>query len=168
MIIAVTGHQRIPDMVAAFVRDGVRAYLAAYLGAGGNEVNGSRGDGNVLVSCLAVGADQMVTDIALDLGYRLRAMIPSHGYESTFDADGLVSYRRLLARADETVILDFDHPCGAAYMAAGLRLVDECDALLAIWDGFPAEGLGGTGDVVAYAGRRGVPMHVVWPQGVRH
>ena len=37
--------------------------------------------------------------------------------------------------------------------------------LVAVWDGQPARGLGGTADVVAYARQRGVPMEVIWPQG---
>jgi hypothetical protein len=43
--------------------------------------------------------------------------------------------------------------------------VDRSDVLLAVWDGRPARGFGGTGDVVAYARRRGVPVEVVWPRG---
>lgn len=186
MIIAVTGHQRIPGSAWRYVRDGVRDYLASRLGSRAVDAAGAIGpadapgttctssratgtdDGVTLVSCLAVGADQRVAAIALELGCRLEAMVPSHGYETTFDADGLDSYRRLLARAAGTVMLGFDHPCGEAYMAAGRRIVDECDELLAVWDGFPSDGLGGTGDVVAYARRRGVPVHVVWPTGVRH
>ncbi len=33
----------------------------------------------------------------------------------------------------------------------GLVVVERCDLLLAIWDGHPAHGLGGTADIVAYA-----------------
>lgn len=160
MIIAVTGHQRIPEAALPFVRDGVRAYLASRLEASPS--------GATLISCLAVGADQIVASIALDLGYRLRALVPSRDYDSTFGADGEPTYRNLLARADGTVTLDFDHPCEEAYMAAGRRLVDDCDELLALWDGYPAAGLGGTGDVVAYAKAFGRPVHIVWPEGMRH
>jgi hypothetical protein len=43
--------------------------------------------------------------------------------------------------------------------------VDRSDVLLAVWDGQPARGPGGTGDVVAYARARGTPVEVVWPAG---
>ncbi len=43
-------------------------------------------------------------------------------------------------------------------MAAGVWMVDRSDRLVAIWDGKPAAGLGGTGDVVAYALERGIPV----------
>ncbi|WP_207761113.1 hypothetical protein [Bifidobacterium simiarum] len=160
MIIAVTGHQRIPEEALPFVCAGMRSYLVSRLETSQSDAT--------LISCLATGADQLVASTALELGYRLRAMIPSRHYDSTFDVDGLSGYRSLLARADETVTLDFDRPCEEAYMAAGLRLVDDCDELLALWDGYPAAGLGGTGDVVAYARQSGRPVHVVWPTGVRH
>lgn len=166
MIIAVTGHQRIPEEAMPFVLDGVRSYLSSRVG-GGDSVP-ARTDAPTLVSCLAAGADQLATSVALELGYRFAAMIPARGYETTFDDVGLASYRALLGRAAETVTLDYDHPCGEAYMAAGRRIVGMCDELLAIWDGFPADGLGGTGDVVEYARRASRPVHVVWPEGVRH
>ena len=41
--------------------------------------------------------------------------------------------------------------------------VDRSGVLVAVWDGQPARGLGGTADVVAR--QRGVPMEVIWPQG---
>jgi hypothetical protein len=43
--------------------------------------------------------------------------------------------------------------------------VDRSSVLVAVWDGQPARGLGGTADVVAYARQRGVPMEVIWPRG---
>ena len=45
-----------------------------------------------------------------------------------------------------------------AYRAAGEAVVERSDVLLAVWDGQPAKGIGGTGEVVAAAGRLGVPV----------
>ena len=45
-----------------------------------------------------------------------------------------------------------------AYLVAGRRVVDLSDIVLAVWDGHPAKGKGGTADVVAYTIRRGVPL----------
>lgn len=161
MIIGVTGHQRIPDQALPVVRGGVRDHLRRIRAE-------HAGEPVTLISCLAVGADQLVAGFALEAGCRLHAMIPSDGYASTFDEAGLASYRELLGRADEITVLDNPHPCGAAYMKAGRRIVDDSDELIALWDGFPAAGLGGTGDVVAYAHSVGIPVRVIWPEGVRH
>ena len=38
------------------------------------------------------------------------------------------------------------------------RVVELSDIVLAVWNGKPAKGKGGTADVVAYAIRRGVPL----------
>ena len=68
--------------------------------------------------------------------------------------------QRLLA-AD----LDGDPGQHKGYIAWGHTGVDRSSVLVAVWDGQPARGLGGTADVVAYARQRGVPMEVIWPQG---
>ena len=49
------------------------------------------------------------------------------------------------------------------YLAAGHRVVELSDLMLAVWDGSPAKGKGGTADVVAYAVRRGVPLFHINP-----
>jgi len=45
-----------------------------------------------------------------------------------------------------------------AYWRAGREVVDRSDVVIAIWDGRPAHGTGGTGDVVAYAEKSGVAV----------
>jgi hypothetical protein len=50
-------------------------------------------------------------------------------------------------------------------MDAGKVVVDRSSVLVAVWDGQPSRGLGGTADVVRYARERGVPVEVIWPEG---
>ncbi|MCA8989262.1 MAG: hypothetical protein KDA78_16560, partial [Planctomycetaceae bacterium] len=38
-----------------------------------------------------------------------------------------------------------------AYLDAGKKVVDLCEILIVVWDGLPARGKGGTGDIVEYA-----------------
>ena len=47
-----------------------------------------------------------------------------------------------------------------AYLAAGHAVVDDADVVLALWDGRPARGRGGTAEVVEYARSLGRPL--VW------
>jgi hypothetical protein len=72
-----------------------------------------------------------------------------------------------LSRATEVEQLPFPEPSEAAFMAAGRRVVDNSDWLLAIWDGEKSRGLGGTADIVAYAEERGKRVEVLWPAVVR-
>ncbi|MFJ1929847.1 MULTISPECIES: hypothetical protein [unclassified Streptomyces] len=153
--IGVTGHRSIPQEVHAHVLAAMGAVLSAF-------------DGSVeALSSLAVGADQLFADLALAHGAELTAVIPSGDYEACF-ADGaeLARYRRLKARAVREVRLDYPHSTDEAYYAAGAYIAEHCDRLLAVWDGLPARGLGGTGDIVTYARRLGRPVTVIWREGV--
>ncbi|EDY51731.1 hypothetical protein [Streptomyces clavuligerus] len=56
-------------------------------------------------------------------------------------------------------------PTPQARQAGNELLVDRCDELVAVWDGLPARGFGGTADAVAYARRTNTPVTVLWPEG---
>lgn len=120
------------------------------------------------ISSLAAGADQRFADAVLRHGGTLDVVRPSDRYEESFaTADDLAKYSRLLARASQVEGLTFPRPSEDAYLAAGQRIVDRCDVLIAVWDGQPALGKGGTADIVDYAEQVGRTIRVVWPQGVR-
>jgi len=152
--VGVTGHQRIPAEALDFVSNGIRECLAAQQRP------------LVGYSSLAVGADQMFARAVLDAEGDLVAIIPCQGYEQTFDIDGLVTYRALLNRCAGVAVLDFAEPTEEAFMEAGKRVMEASDAVVAIWDGQPAAGLGGTADAVAYANILGKEVIVIWPRGV--
>jgi hypothetical protein len=152
--IGLTGHQNAPAAALAFAERELRLLLARHADAVG-------------LSCLAVGADQLFARLVLEGGRALHAVIPSRGYEAVFGPDDLSAYRALHEAADEVTVLDFDEPGEPAFHAAGVYIVEHCDVLAAVWDGLPARGPGGTGDVVAYARSVGRPVLVLWPDGVR-
>jgi hypothetical protein len=52
-----------------------------------------------------------------------------------------------------------------AYQAAGEHVMNTVDEMVAVWDGAPPDGAGGTGDVVRTARARGIQVTVVWPEG---
>lgn len=53
-----------------------------------------------------------------------------------------------------------------AYAAAGEAILADVEALVAVWDGSPPDGRGGTGDTVSTARQRGLPVTIIWPEGV--
>ncbi|GAA2511399.1 hypothetical protein [Pilimelia columellifera] len=119
------------------------------------------------VSSLAEGADQLFAAHVLAVGGALEAILPSAGYASSLSSDGGRARLEELRRAAATVItLPSSKPDGQAFLTAGQVLVDRCDHLLAVWDGQPARGQGGTADVVAYARSCGRPVTVLWVDGV--
>ena len=119
------------------------------------------------ISCLAAGADQIFATLVKKHGGRLHVILPARRYEESFEAsEDLEGFRTLLAQADTVTAPLFDEPTEDAYMAAGRRVVDLADRMIAVWDrrrGRP----GGTADVVRYARERNVPTEIIWPEGAQ-
>lgn len=144
MRVGITGHQRLAHNSAwAWVR----GELAAVIGRLAGPLIG--------ISSLAAGADQIFADLVLRRGGTLEVVIPFAGYAEKFlRRSDLREYERLLRAASVVETLRRSGSEAEAYMEAGRRVVNYSDLLLAVWDGRPAGGLGGTADVVAYAARR--------------
>jgi hypothetical protein len=102
-------------------------------------------------SCLAIGADQLFAGILLKHNIPLIAVIPSENYEQTFDDELRDQYKRFLNCASEHIQLSHKQPSQIAFFDASKLLVNNCNVMIAIWNGLPAKGLGGTADVVRYA-----------------
>jgi hypothetical protein len=116
-------------------------------------------DADVGASSLAEGTDQVFAEIVLALEMELIAIVPFEGYETRFgSAHGRRKYFELLGRASRVEILPSALTVEVGYLNAGMRVVEISDVLLAVWDGNPARGLGGTADIVEYALLRGVPI----------
>lgn len=104
------------------------------------------------ISCLAVGADQLYAEILHSRVIPFMVIIPSFGYEKTFnEKTELFKYNRLLLTAQEIVRMDFPYPSEDAFYAAGKEVVNQSDVMFAVWNGKKAKGLGGTGDIVNFA-----------------
>jgi hypothetical protein len=116
----------------------------------------------VVVSMLAEGADQLVAQrVLLHRATRLMAVLPlpESDYLEDFSSDeARRAFLSLLGRADQIVYLPRTSSRDEAYLAAGRWLVDNCHALLAVWDGRPAQGPGGTADIVQSARERELPL----------
>lgn len=151
MTLGITGHQEISTEVEAFVKARLRAELQAQAET-------------LCVSSLAIGADQLFAQAALACALSLHVVVPCQHYEETFSSpQALAQYQHLLAQASSVETLDYDQPGSAAFLAAGQRVADLADKLVAVWNGKPARGEGGTADIVAYAQRLGKPVLVLWP-----
>ena len=118
-----------------------------------------------LVSPLAEGADQIAARVALAKHFTLGAMLPfARGdYEQDFAAGSpRDDFHALLAAAASVLELPGERGAPlAAYVMAGRATTAHCDLLIAIWDGEPPRGRGGTGEVVEIALLQGTPiLHV--------
>jgi hypothetical protein len=118
------------------------------------------------ISSLAEGADQLFAEEVLADGGSLVAVIPTADYEQSFsEPAALKRYRDLRGRASEVVELACPELGEDAYWAAGRRVVELADEMIAVWDGLGSRGLGGTADIVGFARERGIAVTVIWPPG---
>ncbi|GAA2434826.1 hypothetical protein [Streptomyces macrosporus] len=154
MRVGITGHRGLSEPVAERVRDMLNA-----------EVRRHPVSELVGVSCLADGPDAWFAEIVLDHGGRLEAVLPAEEYRGDLPAWHHPAYDGLLRRAVETHRTGLVESGSRAHQAGSELLVGMVDVLLAVWDGKPARGYGGTADVVAHARRVGVPVRVLWPDG---
>lgn len=92
-------------------------------------------------------------------------MVPAQRYREALPEEAQDGYDELVGHADEVHRLPFVESTSESHMAAGRHMLDDADELLAVWDGLPARGHGGTADVVAEARARGIRVRVIWPAG---
>ena len=140
MKVAITGHQYLGSDETAF-------WVSAELEILINSLKITTG-----YTCLAIGTDQLFAEVLLKHAVPFVAVLACAEIEKSFkDAEAVAVFRQLCAQASGIIRLPFEQPGGEAYFAAGKVVVDQADLLLAVWDGQPAKGLGGTADVVGYA-----------------
>jgi hypothetical protein len=148
LVVGVTGHRDIAEDDLN-VRAAVREVLVR-LGAPERTVT--------VLSCLAEGADRLVARVAVEeLGAHLVAPLPlePEEYENDFATDeSRQEFRRLLRLADRCFVVRGGEWATEArsrgYACAGAWVVANCGVLLALWDGEPARGAGGTGELVEW------------------
>ncbi len=150
--IGITGHQNIPDVMHSYIRANIKRIIFQH----SSDLTG--------VSSIATGADQIFAEIILQISGKLYVVIPCQEYESSFkDKSSLLRYRYLLGEAKDVEVLSYTSPSEEAFLAAGKRIVDLSQILVAIWDGKPARGKGGTADIVQYANELHVETVIIWP-----
>jgi hypothetical protein len=123
------------------------------------------GDELVGLSCIADGADTLFAQAVLDAAGKLIVVVPATQYRDGLPAEHHPTYDALLAQAVDVIRLDHTESDPHAHMNASLCMLEQVDELVAVWDGQPARGYGGTADVVHAAQERGIPVIVVWPEG---
>jgi len=178
LTVGVTGHRL--EAIPAAQRKGVETRIAEALGQIETEaVALYRREQDLfapdppaftLVSPLAEGADQMAAEAALTRGWQLQAILPfdRETYLADFnDDESRANFHRLIEAASCTLELPGDpHDRLEAYVMAGRGTVAHCDIMIAVWDGLPPRGRGGTGEVVELAIQRGTAIiHLPIQQG---
>lgn len=141
MIAGITGHQNLGDALE-WVRHALRHEVTQRVITRG-------------LTSLAVGADQLFAEVLATTGIAYEAIIPCQKYEEAFTDDAARDrLHHLLAKSARVKRLPYERPSEEAFLAAGQCIVMRCELLFAVWDGWPARGTGGTGDIIAFAKAR--------------
>ena len=155
--VGVSGHRDLIDLEA--VSNAVDEALdEVFTHFGGNSLQ--------VISPLAEGADRVVAWRAMEKNVvHLVVPLPLEMSDYMIDFKSISSkaeFITLLEQADQIIELPVEDTREACYLAAGMYILDHSDVLIAVWDGAPAKGMGGTAEIVAEARRRGMPM--AWVQ----
>jgi hypothetical protein len=154
-IVGFTGHRRLqqPDKVAAL--------LCNLLASLSQEIPGQL----VGHSSIAIGGDTLFAEACLASNLPWIALLPfaEGDFKSDFTETEWANARQLLQQAArvETLVGAKDRNVG--YLECGLATVEEADLMIAIWDGEPSRGTGGTAEVVAHARNFGKPLILIHP-----
>lgn len=150
-VVGITGHRRVadPELLKAELKDRLVEMAAAVPACH-----------PVFLSQLAAGVDQIAAQVALDLGWRLVAVLPfppddpRHGFsdreriefdelldraEYWIDAPALAGLGASTASADE-----------AYFLSAGQYIANASHVLISAWDGVDTPAVGGTADITRY------------------
>jgi hypothetical protein len=155
--LGVTGHRHL-SKAQAVQADVERALLSLEARLPGRPLR--------LFSSLAEGADRIVArQVLTRRAASLVAVLPMPRQQYVADflsSESRDEFSRLVEAADDIVELPLHETRGRCYEQAGLYVLDHSDVLIAVWDGLSPRGPGGTGDVVAGAIARRLP--VLWIQ----
>lgn len=175
--IGVTGHRSLPEASPRLLRQRISAHLAVVADVARRIAKDPSSGYDCsqipllrVVSALAAGSDQIVADEAIigPDGFALQSVLPfdRETYLRDFagDRESIRFFEGLLERSE--AIIELNGPCATdadrarSYEAAGKTILAHCDILIAVWDGEPSRGRGGTAEVVHAAIQKRIP--VIW------
>ena len=159
-IVGFTGHRHLRDPekvkeVIGTVLDSVRADIPGQL---------------VGYSSVAIGADTLFAETWLSSGLPWMALLPraENDFRNDFTESDWAKTSALLRRAARVQTLSGikEAERDLAYLECGLLVVDEADLVIAVWDGKPSRGVGGTADIVTNARTLIKPLILIDPDSL--
>jgi hypothetical protein len=152
LAIGFTGHRSLPDevksraLISGFLREQKAKTPAIVYGA----------------SSVAAGADLLFAESCLELEIPLRILLPLPKEEFRKDFDA-ATWLRAEAVMSKAVSVDVTGDCeirDQGYYECGVETVQQSQLMIALWDGEPSRGMGGTQEIKEFAQAVGKP--VIW------
>jgi hypothetical protein len=159
--IGVTGHRLLED--EELIRKKVHEILQSL-----NDTSHHENYSIISISPIAEGSDRLVAKEILSFEgneqeNKLVVVLPleKEDYMNDFKtSESREEFMNLLNQAEKVTTLPEAPTREDAYLHAGKCVADESDILIAIWDGEPPRGKGGTAEIVDYA--KSIGRDVVW------
>ncbi len=146
LVFAITGHRDIANKDIECLKEKVGNVFSEYKTKYPNT-------DIVLLTALSEGADILVAEVALNNNILVNVILPFEkekyleGFE---DKDEVVKFNDLISQANNEITLEPKENSGLCYDNLGKYLVNNCNILLALWDGENNSKIGGTSEVVNY------------------
>ncbi len=177
--IGVTGHRQLADAdaLAGKVRTILNETIPGMLGDAARALLDSSASTQLaytVVTPLAEGADRLVArEVLKRPNADIEVVLPFQRdqYRADFaDDESRAEFDQLFAKARRPIVITTQEPREKAneddrrthrrqaYQQTGQYVVDHCDVLIALWDGQPSRGEGGTADIRKYARHRETPV----------
>lgn len=117
----------------------------------------------IALSSVAAGSDQIfIAEVKRHaLSWHVVLPLPPAEFAKDFTAPEWATVETLIGQAEHVRVITENGTREDAYLDCGMETVNGADVLLAVWDGEPARGKGGTADVVDYARSLGKPVIVI-------
>lgn len=153
MIVGFTGHrpQRL-EQYGSGVLNGIKEEITGWLKA-------LRPKSSIVG--MAVGVDQLAAGICVALNIPFDAAIPCANQDGRWTEKQKRYYQMLLSRAHKQIMVTEGPPASWKFLKRNKWIVDNCDILIAVWDG---EGDGGTSHCVGYAIETGRKLIIIDPR----
>jgi len=183
--IGVTGHRAITDQesIARKVKEILRSKIYELLE---NEISQEETPALTLtiVTPLAEGADRLIAKEVLKFPESdIEVVLPfaKDDYMQDFETEqSRQEFEELYRKSQKPIVLKNNLSAGAlstiertearnkAYEDVGRYVVTHCDVLIALWDGRPSRGRGGTAEIVAYAREEKRPLIIISTENLEH
>ncbi len=153
-VIGFAGHRCLPDPAA--VKMAILAALRDWRGSAAGTCIGR--------ASAAAGADLLFLEACRELGIAYSVVLPFPEDRFREDFDDPAEWeqaKELMAGAGSVEVVPGNEVAPEAYHLAARELIDTSDAMLFVWDGQAARGIGGTAESVGEARERRLPLRVI-------
>jgi hypothetical protein len=150
LAVGFTGHRKVPYETKS--RQVIRDFLAQQKESHHGVMYG--------ICSAAAGGDQLFAESCIELNIPLRILLPrpAEQFRADFEDTSWQRTVHIMENAISVEVTGRHESRNEQYYDCGIQTVAESQLLVALWDGQPSRGIGGTQEIVSYARKTGHPI----------